>query len=112
MAGTKPLRRPTGTRADLAMGSMLTYGPTRTVGQWLEDQRRSRATSPRRWATYGGDNNILVSHDAKEAVEVAGEHQRLTKDLAEAIVRPETPQARLATYARELGDEPRRTRPR
>ena len=41
-----------------------------------------------------------MSHNAKEAVEVAGEHQRLSKDLAKAMVRMEMPQARLATYAR------------
>ena len=79
---------------------MLTYRPTRNAGQRLEDQRRSWATSLRQRATYDGDNNVLVSHDAKEAVEVAGEHQRLTKDLAEAMVRPEMPRARLATYTR------------
>ena len=58
------------------------------------------ATSPRRWATYGGDDNVLVSHSAKGAVEVAGEHHRLTKDSAEAMVRLETPRAGLAAYAR------------
>ena len=38
VAGMEPLRRPTGTHADLASGAMLTYGPTRNVGQRLEDQ--------------------------------------------------------------------------
>ena len=33
IAGTEPLRRPTRTHIDLAMGSMLTYGPTRNTGQ-------------------------------------------------------------------------------
>ena len=37
-------------------------------------------------ATYGGDDNVPVSHGAKGAVEVAGEHQRVTKDPAEAMV--------------------------
>ena len=39
VVGTKPLRRPTGTHADLIRGSMLTYGPTRNAGQRLEDHR-------------------------------------------------------------------------
>jgi len=51
-------------------------------------------------ATCGGDDNVLVSHSAKGVVEVAGEHQRLTKDLVEAMVRPKTPQAGLAVYVR------------
>ena len=51
-------------------------------------------------ATCGGDDNVSVSHGAKGAVEVAGEHQRLTKDLVEAMVRLEIPRARLATYTR------------
>ena len=34
-----PLRRPTETLADLAMGPMLTYGPTRDDGRWLHEQR-------------------------------------------------------------------------
>ena len=51
-------------------------------------------------ATYGGDDKVPVSHGAKGAVEVAEEHQQLTDDLAEALVRPETPRAKLATYAR------------
>ena len=79
----EPLRRPTGTRADLARGSMLTYGPTHNAGYRLGDRRQSRATSPRQRATYGGDDNVLVSHGAKGLVEVAGEHQRLTKDPVE-----------------------------
>ena len=70
---------------------MLTYEPTRNAGQWLEDRRRSRVTSPCRRATCDGDDNVLVSHDTKGAVEVVGEHQRLTKDLVEAMVQPETP---------------------
>ena len=82
VAGTKPLCWPTRTCTDLARGSMLTYESTCNAGQWLEDQRRSEATSPRRRATYGGDDNISVSHSAKEEIEVATEHQRLTKDLA------------------------------
>ena len=41
--------------------------------------------------TCGGDDNVLVSHDAKGAIEVAGEHQRLTKDPAEVMVQQETP---------------------
>ena len=57
-------------------------------------------TSPRRRATCGGDDNVPVSHGAKGVVVVAGEHQRLTKDLGEALVRPEMPRARLATYPR------------
>jgi hypothetical protein len=48
LAGTEPLRWPTGTRADLASESMFTYGPTRNAGQRLEDRRRSRATPHRR----------------------------------------------------------------
>ena len=59
-------------------GLMLTYGPTRNNGQRFGDRRRSRATSPRRRATYGGDDNVPVNHGAKGAVEVAGEHQRHT----------------------------------
>ena len=51
-------------------------------------------------ATYGGDDKVPVSHGAKGAVEVADEHQQLTKDLAEVMVWPKTPRARLATYAR------------
>ena len=81
-------------------GLMLTYGPTRNNGQRFGDRRRSRATSPRRRATYGGDDNVLVSHGTKEAVKVTGEHQQLTKNLAKAMVQPETPQARMATYVR------------
>ena len=78
---------------------MLTYGPTRNNGQQFEDRRRSKVTSPCRRATCGGDNNVSLSHGANGAVEVAGEHQRLTKDPTEAMVRPETPRARLAMYA-------------
>ena len=33
------LRRPTGTLADLAMGSMLTYGPTCDDGWWWHERR-------------------------------------------------------------------------
>ena len=37
--GTAPLRRPTGTLVDLAMGPMLTYGLTRDDGRWLHEWR-------------------------------------------------------------------------
>ena len=33
------LCRPTGTLADLAMGPMIAYGPTRDDGRWLHEQR-------------------------------------------------------------------------
>ena len=65
---------------------MLTYRLTRNAGHRLEDQRQSRATSPRRRATYDGNDNVPMSHGAKEVVKVAGEHQRLTKDLVDAMV--------------------------
>ena len=74
VAGMEPLCQSTRTHADLPRGSMLTYGPTRNVGQWLEDRRRIRATSPCRQATCGGDDNVPLSHDAKKPVEVVGEH--------------------------------------
>ena len=74
-------------------------GQRATMGSDSET-RDEGATSPCWRTTCGGNDNIPMSHDAKEAVEVAGEHQRLTKDLAKAMVRPETPRARLVTYAR------------
>ena len=41
----------------------------------------------------------VVSHGSKRVVEVASEHQQLTKDLAEVMVRPKMPRARLVVYA-------------
>ena len=37
--GMTPLHRPTGTLADLAMGPVLTYGPTHDDGRWLHERR-------------------------------------------------------------------------
>ena len=37
--GTATLRRPTGILEDLAMGPMLTYGPTCDDGWWLHERR-------------------------------------------------------------------------
>jgi len=48
LTGIGPLCRPIGDSLDPSRGPMLTYGPMCNNGQQFGDQRRSRATFPRR----------------------------------------------------------------